>query len=508
MFLVLWTGLHALGLGPAILLRRRTALPPRFIGALAVGATAVVAYAIFWIAFVVPPARLALVGAALLTSVAIGARTCRQPGVLAELRAPAAWGPAVIGAAVAAIYLLPLLAGGPLVNDRLAWKLPSDNIVPALVASRIVEGTSTARPVPPLWPGGDRASERPPLQAAVVLSVGGLVPGGGGDEYQVLATLCQVQWLPAVLLVTAAAGLRRPAIAFVLAACASSGFFFVNTIYTWPKLFAASLMLTALAIALEPAADAPPARRARVVTAVALVACSLLAHPGTAFTLLAAPVCWPLLRRVVTLRLDAGSAAAAIVVSAALAAPWIAYQTLVDPPEGRLVREHLGDGRRDGAALDAVVRANVERPVGEHVRIRLANLASQIGRPWTAIWPASIAEGQGQQFFRHGASLGLLLIGLGAVLAGWRQDDGEGGRTLHALAWTAVTALAAWSLLVFAPGGALIHHGSPVTTALLFVAGACGLTRLPRPLAGALVLAHAGAWIAIWYLPIWLGHHR
>lgn len=512
MILVLWTGLHVIGLGPAILLRGRAALPLRFLGPLAAAVTAVIAYGIFWIAFVVPAARLALVGSALAASMAIVVWACRRPGAIDELRAPGAWGPAALGGALAVIYLLPILAGGPDVNDRFAWKLPADNILPAIVADRVARGTSPQRPVPPLWPGGDRASERPPLQAAVVVTVGALIAGIDGGEYQVLATLCQAQWLPALLLVAAGCGLRWPTTAFVLAACAMSGYFFVNTIYTWPKLFAASSMLTALAIALEPAAGAAPARRARLVLVAALVCSSLLAHPGSAFTLLAVPVCWPLLRGVVTLRADGRGLAAAIAVAAALSAPWIAYQRFVDPPVGRLVREHFADGRGDGTALEAVVRANVERPIGEHARVRLGNLASQIGRPATAIWPDSIADGQGQQFFRHGSSLGLLLFGVAAVLAGWRQEAQDGGRAVRALTWTAVIGLAAWSLLAFGRDQALIHHGSPVTTILLFAAGACGLARLPRPVAAVLLLAHAAAWIAIWYLPVWIGpwleHYR
>jgi hypothetical protein len=193
------------------------------------------------------------------------------------------------------------------------------------------------------------------------------------------------------------------------------------------------------------------------------------------------------------------------VVCAALAAPWVAYQTLVDPPAGRLIREHLGDGRAGGSAVEAVIRANVERPLAEHVRIRLANLASQIGRPAAAIWPHSIADGQGQQFFRHGASLGVLIIGLIAVLAGWGEGSQPGGRTVRTLAWTAVVAVGAWSLLVFGPDQARIHHGSPVSTILLFVAGAAGLARLPPVIRLGLLLAHAAAWFVLWYLPFWAG---
>jgi hypothetical protein len=192
-------------------------------------------------------------------------------------------------------------------------------------------------------------------------------------------------------------------------------------------------------------------------------------------------------------------------VAASLWAPWLAYQALVDPPVGRLPREHLGDGRTDGTVLHAIARANRERPLADHVRIRFGNLASQIGKPTAAIWPDSIAEGQNQQFFRHGASLGVLLIGLVLVLVRLPADADRGGAAVRALAGTALAALVIWSLVVFGRDQALVHHGSAVTTALLFFAGACGLTRLPRPFTGALLVAHTLAWLWIWYVPLWRG---
>ena len=493
---------HALGLGPALVLRAWTALPWRFLAVLILLATAIVSYGVFWIAFAAPSLRFPLVGGALCASVAIGVLARRRVDV-AGLRRREAWGLPLAAAALAAIYVAPLLMGGPRVNDRFTWTLPSDNILPGLFAQRIVEGASTARPLPPLWPGGDRASERPPLQAAVVVAVGSMVPGLGGDEYQILATLCQAQWLPALWLMGAACGFPRRTTAFVLLACAVSGFFFVNTIYTWPKLFAASLMLGALAIALEPVATDAGAARARGIVVAALCALSLLAHPGPAFTLLVVPLVWPVVRGVTAMRMSGATVAAAGLVVVALCAPWVTYQRFVDPPSGRLLREHLGDGGSQGSVVAAIARANVERPLAEQVRVRTANLGSQLGNPLVDVWPGSVARGQKEQFFHHGASLGVLLVGLALALLPPRP--GTPDDVVRRLAIIAVVALVSWALLVFGPSQAVIHHGSAVTTVLLFFAGACGLTRLPAPVAWTLLAAHAAAGFYIWFLPVWRG---
>jgi hypothetical protein len=493
---------QALGLGPALLLRSWAALPWRFVTLLTLGATATFSYGIFWIAFLAPALRLPIVGASLAASLAAAAIAVRRSG-LAPLRQRDVWGPPLVTALLTVIYVCPLLIGGPGVNDRLAWKLPSDNILPGFFAHRVVLGASTERPVPPLWPGGDRASERPPLQAAVVVAVGSFAPGITGQEYQILATLCQAQWLPALWLIGTVCGFSRRTQAFVLAACAVSGFFFINSIYTWPKLFAAALMLGAVAIAMEAPPNTGTATRARVMLAAALGALALLAHPGPLFTLIALPLCWPLWRPIVPLRLTRRTTVIAVITIAVLGAPWLAYQTLVDPPTGRLMREHLADGRADGSAAAAIVGANVSRSIGDHVRIRAANLASQLGDPVVAIWPGSIGHGQGEQFFHHGASLGVLLLGLLIALAPPRP--GTPDDSVRRLAIVALVALALWSLMVFAPGQALIHHGSPVTTALLFVAGAYGLTRLPPAAAWSLLGVHAVAFLYLWLIPVWRG---
>jgi hypothetical protein len=503
--IALFAGFHALGLGLALRLRTAADLPPRCLGFLITASTALLSYGVFCLAVLLPSTRsvtLVIVAATMAVSVLATAAALRTGAARAAITATTAWMPPVLAGVLAAVYLWPVLAAGPAINDRLTWTLPPDNILPGLFAHRILNAVGPERTAPLLGPGSDHASERPPLQAAVVVTIGSMVRGSA-HEYTILATLCQVQWLPALWLVGAACGLSPRTLAAVLVTCAVSGFFFVNTIYTWPKLFAAALMLGALAVALERPAERPRAAGVRVILVAALCALSLLAHPGSVFTLIAVPACWPLLRRVVPLRATRATAAGAVLMAIVLFVPWLAYQTVVDPPSGRLVRQHLGDGRTDGSVAQAVRRANVERPLGEHVRVRVGNLAAQLGNPLVAIWPQSVARGQQEQFFHHGASLGLLLIGLAAILVAPRA--GSADAAVQSLARLALVALALWSILVFAPGQAVIHHGSPVTTALLFFAGAYGLTRLPAPVAWSLFGMHAAAGLLIWFVPIWRG---
>ena len=416
----LFAGFHVLGLGLALGLRAAADLPPRYLGFLTTASTALLSYGVFYVAVTTPSMRsvtLVTIAALMAVSVLATAAALRTRAARATLAAPTVWMPPLLAGIVAAIYLWPVLAVGPPINARVAWTLPPDNILPGLFAHRTVTAVGPERTGPLLGPGSDPASERPPLQAAVVVTHRLDGPWQPPTSTTILAAFCQVQWLPALWLVGAACGLSRRTLAVVLVACAVSGFFFVNTIYTWPKLFAAALMLGALALALERPADTRRAARVRVVLVAALCALSLLAHPGSLFTLIAVPVCWPLLRRVVTLRATAGTAASGVLAAALLFAPWLAYQAVVDPPSGRLVREHLGDGRTDGSVAQTVLRANVERPFGEHVRVRAGNLAAQLGNPLVAIWPRSVGARPARAVFPSRRVTG------SAARSAWRRSS-------------------------------------------------------------------------------------
>jgi hypothetical protein len=494
----LFVGFHLLGAGLAVRLAAWADLRPRFLVALTSMATAALAYGVFWIAYLAPRLRSAAVLAVLAASCASLGLAWLRPADRARLFAFEAWLPAVLSGILCVAWLPPLLEGLP-INQRVEGRaLPSDNILPGLIAYTVVSAPGGAlRPL--LDVSGDRASERPPLQAAVTVAVGTLVRGTD-DEYQMLATLCQAQWAPAILLLCLTAGLGWRSIAFVLVACATSGFFFINTVFTWPKLFAASLMLAAFAIAIERPSARASAGLARLVLAATAGILALLAHPGPAFTLLAVPLCWPLVRPLVHLRFTWKACVLATVVVVAAVAPWVAYQIAIDPPVNRLVREHLGDGRPGGSALSSVLHANLERPIRDHLSARLANLRMQVGNPTVDVWPGSPGRGQFEQFFSYGSALGVLLAGLVAAL--WKAEPGTGDEAIRRLGVLALVSLGVWSVLVFPAGGAAIHHSSPVTGALLFVAAGHGMSRLPAPLAGVLLAVHAAAATYIWFWPV------
>jgi len=496
----LFCAFQLLGAGLAIRLAAWADLPPRFFAVLTSVSTAGLSYGLFWLSYLAPELRSTAVGACAAVSLGSLSLALRHPQSRALLFSRESLLPFALTGGLCVAWLPPLLSGPP-INHRIGWELPSDNILPGLVAYNVLTSQGVA-PKPLLGDGGDRASERPPLQAAVVVAVGTLVRGSN-DEYQILATLCQAQWAPALLLLALTARLNHRGVGFVLVACSFSGLFFINTVYTWPKLFSASLALGALAIAME----APPARRqfSDVRHGLIAAACSLslLAHPGPVFSLLALPLCWSTLRPIVRLQTTWMGGALALAVTVAAVAPWAAYQARVDPPTSRLLREHLADGRTGGSVTGVLLAANLERPLLEHARVRLGNVAMQLGNPLIDVWPGSALGARHEQFFRYGSALGVLLVGLCAAFR--RGGAGTAEDAVRRLAVFAVVSLWVWSLMVFSAGNAVIHHSSPVTAALLFFAAGFGLTRLPYPIGATLLGIHAAASMYIWVWPVLSG---
>jgi len=287
--------------------------------------------------------------------------------------------------------------------------------------------------------------------------------------YQAVATLCQVTVLPALLALAAALQLSRREMRFIVVALTCSGFFLVNAVYPWPKLYAAALLLTGLAVLVH-VTNRGKADDVHAAIIGGLAALALLAHGGPMFSLLAAPilVAWSGVRRVAR----PSHVMCAACAAAILLGPWLAYQRYFDPPGTRLVKIHLaGQVLPDERPLSRTI-PDAYRTVdpGEWLRGRVDNLRVQGFGDWRGDDP--VAEIQTAEFFRHLPALGLLTVGLFG-LAVQRGRRGP-GLTTSALVGYAIATWVLWMVVMFRGGSAAIHHGSYATTLLFVVGGAAG----------------------------------
>ena len=125
--------------------------------------------------------------------------------------------------------------------------------LPLLLADKLHRGDDPR----PDFHMGWRSSDRPPLQTGLFLMQawawerGHLVPGGpylpdGWFHYRLFGCAAQCAWVPAVWALGRLCRLPRRRCGVVVLFVAFSGFTLVNTVYCWPKLLAAALLVFVL----------------------------------------------------------------------------------------------------------------------------------------------------------------------------------------------------------------------------------------------------------------------
>ena len=489
-----------LGAAGGCALARWLRLPDVFTAPLVLAAGSLAAYLIFWAYFISPALGGAMwIGLVVLNGAWLTRRLFRANGRLAI---PAdVWVPFALTALVSTACLSYLAAPGVSPPTRFILALPlADHLAPQLLADRFAAGIRReARPLAPLTTFGltTQTSDRPPLQGAISLATRpfGTVPPASRDiAYQTIGTVCQVAVLPSLLALAMALGLSTREQRFLLTAVACSGFFLLNAVYPWPKLYTASLILTGLAIVVHGLRQS--SLEVRHWGAVgALFALALLAHGSAIFSLLAAPVA--LFDRGLRRTLNWRAVSVAILAGTLLLTPWLAYQHFVDPPGTRLLKIHLagvleGDDR---GVLATIVDAYRATTLKDWLHGRAENLRAQGVREWHPEDPTAAA--QYQQFFRLLSVLGTLNVGLLLLV---RRPRPAVGVSIHALVAYALLAMALWILVMIRPGSAVVHHGSYTTTLLLVVGGAVGLATAGW-MGSMLLWLNVALFLAIWATP-------
>jgi hypothetical protein len=271
--------------------------------------------------------------------------------------------------------------------------------------------------------------------------------------------------------VLAAVGLSSSARRLAMLACCLLPTAILNTFYVWPKMMAVGylMLVFALVFCFRPARELE--RKLAGILLGAAAALAILSH-GTSFfaligfgavALVARP--WPLWR----------PALRGLAVLAAIYAPWMVYQNVLDPPGNRLLKWHLAgvepiDARGFVAALrDAYAALSWH----DYLLGRFENVKALIG-PWPRHLrdilalvlhhdAAAAAKLRVGDFFHFVSSLHLFSIAaLCAVLAlPFIANEEKKQRTiaLELLAATLVTCVVS-AVLMFIPGSAVNHQGT------------------------------------------------
>jgi hypothetical protein len=333
-------------------------------------------------------------------------------------------------------------------------------------------------------------------------------------DFALIASVAvQCAWVPAVLALWQAGGLSRRRAGLALLFVTLSGFALVNTVYTWPKMLSAALVIVAVILGLfgrGPKGEPFPLSKALLLGLAAALAA--LGHGGVAFTLL------PLGLFLLLPRFFPGwsRVAAAAAVFVAFLVPWTLYQKFYDPPGDHLLRQHLAGDTSTGPDTKPVLRDMVDAYSGltpwQIIRNKLENMrvlfmASPEPHRWPAAsqtpaeWPTDAIGFRRCDFSALFWTVGLLNLGWPLVLTGaWRRvSDAMDGKLGFVVPGLALASVAAWVLLMFGPGSTMVHQGSYATVLLLLAPLAAWLTTLPGWLPS-ILLTVQGAIFAIGWL--------
>jgi hypothetical protein len=345
---------------------------------------------------------------------------------------------------------------------------------------------------------GWHSSDRPPLQSGLILlqlPLAYLL--GDARVYSIVVGIAlQTAWVPAAWSFWSAAGLTRRAAGVALLFVVLSGFALINTTFAWPKMLAAALTLFAIAVAFfDRGAAGQPLSVGRTILLGLSAALATLAHGGVAFMLLPMAIALLLPRWYPGLsRLAIGAA-----VYVAVLFPWALYQKYFDPPGTKLLKLHLAGNNNEGDTetwhddrplWQNLLAAYKDAGARQVLRNRLANVqvlftAATDQYSWPPheepeTWPADATGFRRCDFLALFWSLGLLNVGwLVALAHRWQRSDALAPSSGRAMLLLGVASIVAWIVILFGPGGTVIHQGSYATFLLLFTTLAAWLTALP-----------------------------
>lgn len=219
-----------------------------------------------------------------------------------------------------------------------------DNKIPGMFA-RALEHKQQLRPT---LLNGWQGSDRPPI-ATGLIRVLSPISHSREPDFFVLVACSSVLIVAVVMLVEVLWDSRNLGIVVSISVFFAPGIF-VNTIYTWPKIIAASLTIVAIALLIQLKNERDSSQPYLLLAVVALVL-SLLAHGSSvyvlpAFLLIALSVPRSFLVLTKTL-----------FFSSLMYLPWYGYQKIWDPPGDRLLYWHLAGelGGGDGSIIRTII---------------------------------------------------------------------------------------------------------------------------------------------------------
>lgn len=425
----------------------------------------------------------------------------------------------ILGSLVVYSHFLYACPGKPPVTDQ--WgeiqnpafchiaELPIDNALPFIYAQNVL--TDHARSPVIDW----SIADRPPLQIGTSLPIVDIARNSNQFTkyayYYVFAIFLQLSWIAVAWGILNTLFKQRWKIWALLAGFGTTGFFYLNSVFVWPKLLSAALAVFALFIVLD--LNKGHKRffdyRYAIMSALAL-ALGLLSHTGIIFTVfgIAPLVLYDLIAHRTYRTLHWKPLLTAFMVALVLLIPWqitkdhltthdrlVKWQlagvisaqdnrgtleTIKDQYKKLTFKQWLNDKRTNTHAL-FINYAKTRCGFGISTMFDKCNMASwRLLTFFSTFWAF--------EFFIFGF---LILI--------WQAVKRSLDKFDTIVLWTAFLSLAFWIVVMYIPGSTVLHQGSYATEMLLFVLLGRKLAGLPRyaflPVIGLQILLFYMVWL-------------
>ena len=492
------------GLFLAILIVQNQKLTSSFTLILGITISSFIGYATFWLYFLNHTIGQIVSSVILLTAVGCLVRLYQKKTFIQSIKSVDLLFPLLI-MFVTGLFYVSVLYAWPLgeLPEILAqvrffgYSFPPDNIIPKLFADKLYVGSDPRHLI-----GDWLSSDRPPLQSGLMLvqrPFMDLTRLELGLHYQLLATIIQCSWVPAMWALCRTVNLSGQRIALVMGFSIFSGFFLFNSVFVWPKLIAGALTIFAFTLILQSIRTSQVLSTIEVILAAAAAALGMMAHGGVIFTLpaIALITLWrryfPGFRRVLI----------GCTIFALLLAPWTAYQKFYEPPGNRLVKWHLGgvvnvDNR---PALRTIIDSYSSLTVPQIINNKWENVKVLLG---------NVSSFTTDHETRRVVEFSWILKGLGILNIGWlilipillvkRLRSLLEIKLIMVSFGVSLISLIFWILVMFGPATTVIHHGSYATMILLFTGLAALIARLPAFLSYFLLAFQIVVFAVTWIL--------
>lgn len=361
--------------------------------------------------------------------------------------------------------------------------LPFDNALPFIYGENILRNEDNQPAID--W----SIADRPPLQIAATLPILKLAkqnPTEGFDKslqfarfsyYHIFAVLLQLGWVGAIWGALQKLKVKKSKQILIFTTFAATGFFYLNSVFVWPKLLAASLVFSGMIIFIH--------KNRRVINfnylpfAGVLMALGLLSHGGVLFTIV--PFAFLLAFRILrSKRIEYKYIISAFLLSLSLLMPWQIYKSTLVKAD-RLAKWHfagiipLEDNR---GTTEAIVEEYQKLSFEEWLSNKKQNAITMVTGNYApsnacALNAQSILNkcifGEWRTITFFSSLFALEAINIGWVVVGYRFIKRKVDNYDKDIVFLILASLLFWGIAMFLPGSTVVHQGSYVTMMLLFI---------------------------------------